>query len=51
VPLSILRDPRLKVMLPKIDEDLAEQARKGGCPRCRGRLDGPPIPRGLLVRG
>jgi len=43
--LSILSDPRLEVMLPRIDEDLAEEARVEGCRFCGGRLDRARYPR------
>jgi hypothetical protein len=36
---SILSDPRLVAMLFRIDGDLAEQSRRGGCPFCQHRLD------------
>lgn len=45
MPLSILRDPRLKVMLSDLDEELAEEARKKGCAFCGGRLDHARYPR------
>lgn len=46
--IEILRDPRFYDFLLSIDQDLAEQARLGGCP-CGGRLhraDYPRKPRG-----
>lgn len=43
--LSILGDPRLEVILPRVDEDLAEQVREEGCPSCGGRLDRARYPR------
>jgi len=43
--LSILSDRRLEVTLPRIDEDLAAQAREGRCPHCGGRLDRARYPR------
>jgi hypothetical protein len=51
---ALLRDSRLFELLPRIDEDLAEEARRGGCPHCRGRLDSaryPRKPRGALELG
>lgn len=36
--LPILADPHLEVTLSRIDQDLAEQTRSGGCRHCRGRL-------------
>ena len=35
---KLLRDQRVYRLLEGIDEDLAEQARVGGCPDCGGRL-------------
>jgi hypothetical protein len=45
VSLSILGDPRLEVILPRVDEELAEHVREKGCPFCRGRLDRARYPR------
>jgi hypothetical protein len=41
----LLRDARLYDHLLKIDRDLAEQAKTGGCPHCGGRLDVSDYPR------
>ena len=35
---SFLRDEELSAFLFRCDRDLAEEARKGDCPRCQGRL-------------
>ncbi len=43
--LAILSDPRLEVMLRRIDEDLAERTRGEGCRFCPGRLDRARYPR------
>lgn len=44
---ALLHDARLFELLPRIDEDLAEEARRGGCPHCGGRLDSARYPRKL----
>ncbi len=43
--LSLLHDVRFYDHLLRIDQDLSNQVRKGGCPRCRGRLDSGRYPR------
>lgn len=45
-----LRDARFYAFLQRIDADLAEQARAGGC-RCGGKLHGARFPRQPRVRG
>lgn len=41
----ILSHPDLGVILSKIDEDLAEEVRRAGCPRCGGALHSARYPR------
>lgn len=51
---TLLRDARLFVLLLRIDEDVAREARRGGCPHCGDRLDSaryPRKPRGALELG
>ena len=43
--LDLLRDVRLWEQLLRIDQDLADRARRAGCHRCGGRLDGASYPR------
>lgn len=42
---ELLCDARVWEHLLRIDQDLAAAARRAGCPRCRGRLDGARYPR------
>lgn len=43
--LDLLRDVRVWEQLLRIDRDLADRARRAGCWRCGGRLDGASYPR------
>lgn len=45
MPIDPLRDVRVWEQLLRIDQDLAETARRGGCFRCGGRLDSARYPR------
>lgn len=42
---SLLRDARLFELLPRIDDNLAQEARQAGCRHCGGRLDSARYPR------
>jgi hypothetical protein len=42
---NLLLDSRLYALLLKFDEDLAAEAKRGGCPICGGRLDKGRYPR------
>jgi hypothetical protein len=41
----LLYDPRLYQVLLEFDRDLADEAHRGACPRCGGRLDVSDFPR------
>lgn len=43
--LELLQDTRFYEHLLTIDRELAQSARRGGCPRCQGRLDSASYPR------
>lgn len=42
---SLLGDAKIQEFLLRCDRELAEEVRKGGCPRCSGRLDQANYPR------
>jgi len=42
---ALLKDSALYALLHRVDEDLAREAKEGGCQRCGGRLDRAAYPR------